>query len=235
MVSVNVHCPPCQSAQVYRHGQNPKGHDRFHCRDCHRVFQLTYAYEARKPGIKEQITEMAFKGAGARDTARTLKIGINTVIRTLKNGAPKRITSSPVAHIDVALICELDEQWSFVGSKARQHGLWYAYNTKAGGVLAYTFGPRTDESCRVITPFNIGMITRDDWGSYGREVPKDKHLTGKIFTQRIERNNLTLRTRIKRLARKTICFSRSVEIHGKVIGAFIEKTHVLLIGRIIIC
>ncbi|OZI15399.1 IS1 family transposase, partial [Sodalis-like symbiont of Philaenus spumarius] len=49
------------------------------------------------------------------------------------------------------------------------------------------------------------------------------HLTGKIFTQRIERNNLTLRTRIKRLARKTICVSRSVEIHEKVIGACIEK------------
>lgn len=69
----------------------------------------------------------------------------------------------------------------------------------------------------------LGMLTSDDWGSYGREVPKDKHLTGKIFTQRIERNNLTLHTRIKRLARKTICFSRSVEIHEKVIGAFIEK------------
>ncbi|EFO2457728.1 IS1 family transposase, partial [Escherichia coli] len=38
-----------------------------------------------------------------------------------------------------------------------------------------------------------------------------------------ERNNLTLRTRIKRLARRTICFSRSVELHEKVIGAFIEK------------
>ncbi|MBR7887153.1 IS1 family transposase, partial [Escherichia coli] len=33
----------------------------------------------------------------------------------------------------------------------------------------------------------------------------------------------TLRTRIKRLACKTICFSRSVEIHEKVIGSFIEK------------
>ncbi|AHA65481.1 Transposase [Shigella dysenteriae 1617] len=68
----------------------------------------------------------------------------------------------PVAHADVALICELDEQWSFVGSKARQHWLWYAYNTKTGGVLAYTFGPRTDETCRellaLLTPFNIGMI-----------------------------------------------------------------------------
>lgn len=48
-------------------------------------FKLTYTYEARKPGIKELITEMAFNGAGVRDTARTLKIGINTVIRTLKN------------------------------------------------------------------------------------------------------------------------------------------------------
>ena len=85
MASVTVHCPRCQSALVYRHGQNPNGHDRFRCRDCHRVFQLTYSYEARKPGVKEQITEMAFNGAGVRDTARTLKVGINTVIRTLKN------------------------------------------------------------------------------------------------------------------------------------------------------
>lgn len=85
MAIVTVHCPRCQSAQVYRHGQNPKGRDRFRCRDCHRVFLLTYTYEARKPGVKEQITEMAFNGAGVCDTARTLKIGINTVIRTLKN------------------------------------------------------------------------------------------------------------------------------------------------------
>ena len=84
-----------------------------------------------------------------------------------------------------------------------------------------------DETCRellaLLTPFNIGMITSDDGGSYSRKIPKDKHLTGKIFTQRIERNNLTPRTRIKRLARKTICFSRSVEPHEKVIGAVIEK------------
>ncbi|EFZ0016193.1 IS1 family transposase, partial [Shigella dysenteriae] len=25
MASVNIHCPRCQSAQVYRHGHNPKG------------------------------------------------------------------------------------------------------------------------------------------------------------------------------------------------------------------
>ncbi|MGC8401268.1 IS1 family transposase [Enterobacter mori] len=226
MATVTVHCPRCHSDEVYRHGRSCSRHERFRCRSCKRVFQLTYSYAARKPGVKEQIVEMAHNGAGVRDTARTLKIGINTVIRTLKS-SPRRITSAPVAHADVALICELDEQWSFVGSKAQQHWLWYAYNTKTGGVLAYTFGPRNDETCRellaLLTPFSIGMVTSDDWGSYAREVPKEKHLTGKIFTQRIERNNLTLRNRIKRLARKTICFSRSVEIHEKVIGSFIEK------------
>ena len=94
-------------------------------------------------------------------------------------------------------------------------------------MLAYTSGPRTDETCRellaLLMPFNIGILTTDDRGSYARELLKEKLLTGKIFTQRIERNNLTLRTRIKRLARKTLCFSRSVELHEKVIGAFIEK------------
>lgn len=35
--------------------------------------------------MQDKIVDMAFNGAGVRDTARTLKIGINTVIRTLKN------------------------------------------------------------------------------------------------------------------------------------------------------
>jgi insertion element IS1 protein InsB len=46
---------------------------------------------------------------------------------------------------------------------------------------------------------------------------------GKINTQKIERKHLTLRTRIKRLARKTICFSKSEKIHDIVLGLFINK------------
>ncbi len=84
MASVNIHCPRCQSAQVYRHGQNPKGHDRFRCRDCHRVFQLTYTYEARK-ALKSCSLKWPSMAPGFAISLQTLKIGINTVIRTLKN------------------------------------------------------------------------------------------------------------------------------------------------------
>lgn len=45
----------------------------------------------------------------------------------------------------------------------------------------------------------------------------------KRYTQSIERQNLNFRIRIKRLARKTLCFSKSIEIHAKVIGTFINR------------
>lgn len=56
-----------------------------------------------------------------------------------------------------------------------------------------------------------------------------KHVATKKFTQDIERQNLTLRSRLKRLARKAICFSKSEELHDKVIGEFISREHYQLL------
>ncbi|EFQ7759698.1 TPA: hypothetical protein P5K72_001229 [Salmonella enterica subsp. enterica serovar Concord] len=43
---------------------------------------MSYTCKARTPGVKDHIVDMAFNGADVRDTAKTLKIGINTVICT---------------------------------------------------------------------------------------------------------------------------------------------------------
>ncbi|HEF0021365.1 TPA: IS1 family transposase [Citrobacter amalonaticus] len=209
MATILVPCRFCgQTHCVRKHGSGYADYPRFRCLECRKSFQLEYAYEAHKPGTKEKIIDMAMNSSGVRDTVRTLKVGINTVIRTLKKVAPKQVTSRTVAYEDMALICEIDEQWSYIGNKKNRHWLRYAFDTKRKQVIAHVFGPRTD-----------------DWGSYDREVPAERHLTGKIFTQRIERHNLNLRTHIKRLARKTICYSRSFEVHEKLIGAYIEKHH----------
>ncbi|EFT2923380.1 hypothetical protein KV223_004312 [Escherichia coli] len=53
------------------------------------------------------------------------------------------------------------------------------------------------------------------WGSNPGEFPNEKSLAANQFTQRIERNNLPLRIRIKRLVRRTICFSRSPDERPK--------------------
>ena len=71
--------------------------------------------------------------------------------------------------------------------------------------------------------FNIGAVYTDNNFAYSRIIPQEVHFIGKLNTQHIERRHLTLRTRIKRLGRKTICFSKNEEIHQSVIGTFINK------------
>lgn len=75
----------------------------------------------------------------------------------------------------------------------------------------------------MLEPFGIGRYFTDDWGAYQRQLDPEQHEVGKRNTQQLERKHLTLRTRIKRLARKTICFSKSTEMHDTVIGLFINR------------
>ena len=85
MVTIIVSCRYCGNQdKVRRKGVSTNGHQRYKCEACSRSFQLDYAHRAHQPGIKEQVIEMALNGSGVRDTARVLKINMNTVMSTLK-------------------------------------------------------------------------------------------------------------------------------------------------------
>jgi insertion element IS1 protein InsB len=122
---------------------------------------------------------------------------------------------------------EVDEMWSYVGSKGNQRWLWHAIDHKTGVILAYVFGSRKDEVFlklkEKLEPFGISRFLTDNLGTYERHIDPQGHETGKENLQKIERKHLTLRTRIKRLARKTICFSKSIFMHDLVIGLFITN------------
>ena len=75
----------------------------------------------------------------------------------------------------------------------------------------------------LLEPFGITRYDMDYWGAYTRHLNTDEHEPGKRNTQKIERKHLTLRTRIKRLTRKTICFSKSIQMHDIVIGLFVNR------------
>ena len=64
----------------------------------------------------------------------------------------------------------------------------------------------------------------DGWGAYRRHLDPRTHTVGKQPTQKIERKHLTSRTRIKRLTRKAICFSRSILMYDLVVGLFINRS-----------
>ena len=122
---------------------------------------------------------------------------------------------------------EIDEMWSFVGTKKEPRWLWHAIDHHTGTVLAYVFGRRTDEVFlalpRLWEPFGITRYYTDHWGAYERHLVPAGHCPGKRNPQQIERKHLTLRTRIKRLVRKTICSSKSPQLHDIVIGLFVNR------------
>jgi insertion element IS1 protein InsB len=134
---------------------------------------------------------------------------------------------------DVVIRCckadevQMDEQWSFVQNKGNQRWLWYAMDAVTGIILAFVLGKRTDEVCKDLMKklaiFRIKKYYTDDYASYRKFISPNRHVVGKSGTQKIENKNLLLRTRIKRLARKTICFSKSERLHDIVIGLFINK------------
>jgi insertion element IS1 protein InsB len=125
------------------------------------------------------------------------------------------------------LSSELDEMWSYVGKKANQRWLWHAIDHHTGKVLAYVFGWRKDEVFlhlkALLEPFGITRYYTDGWGTYERHVDAEQHTVGKAHMQRIESKHITLRTRIKRLVRRTICFSKTECMHDLVIGLFINR------------
>jgi insertion element IS1 protein InsB len=120
----------------------------------------------------------------------------------------------------------MDEMWSFYHDKSHQIWLWWAVDHATNTPLAYTFGTREhkylDELLALLKPFNIGTVYADNNYAYRDRISPDDLITGKTNTQQIERNHLTLRTRIKRLCRKSICFSKNIDIHKAVIGTFIN-------------
>ena len=171
-------------------------------------------YRAGAPGRSDHGDQGIKKKASALSP-------VNTVV--VEGCCPDAITVE-IRRVEAA---EVDEMWSFVQSKAHQRWLWHAIDHLTGVVLAYVFGSRADEVFvelqKLLKPFGLVHFYTDAAGVYKRYLPAAAHTVGKAHTQQIERKHLTLRTRIKRLARKTICFSKSVFMHDTVIGLFVNR------------
>jgi insertion element IS1 protein InsB len=125
------------------------------------------------------------------------------------------------------LTSELDEMWSYVARKSNPRWLWHAIDHRTGKVLAYVFGRRKDEVFlklkELLEPFGITTYYTDGWGIYERHINAEQHQVGKENTQKIESKHINLRTRIKRLVRRTICFSKTERMHDLVIGLFVNR------------
>ena len=126
---------------------------------------------------------------------------------------------------------ELDELWSFVGSKANPRWVWIALCRQTRQIVAYFVGDRSAESARAlgerIPPDYRCRATRSDfWLPYAEVFPKRTHRLydkGEGETCYVERWNCTLRQRLGPLrAQNALLFQ--VRPHARTRLAFVRSS-----------
>ncbi len=146
------------------------------------------------------------------------------VVLTLKL-SPRCVATLPPDNPLIQLICEVDEMWSFVGNKKQQRWLWYAWEPRFKRIAGP--GKRFAELLKLVSGFNVTFLCTNNFSVYD-VLTNENLITGKLYTQRIERENLNLCNRLKQLSRKTLRYSKSAEMHDKIIGILIEREHYAL-------
>ena len=221
-----VACPRCSSLNVKKNGTTGQQKQRYRCQDCKRQFITDYTYQAYKPEVRSLVLPITMNGSGIRDISRVLQISTNTVLKLLRQAAEK--VNEPIVPKRAADL-ELDEFWSFVEKKKRQRWTWYAFDRQRKRVTAFVNGRRTDHNCaallKKLADSRVQRFHTDKWESYLKLLPGENHLIGKEGTRNIERHNLNFRTHVKRLQRRTICFSKSVEMHDAVIKLYVRHSN----------
>jgi len=197
--------------KLIRNGKTKYGKQRFLCRSCvtSRVaFPKAVGYGAT---YDRRIVQLTKEGVGIRSTARLLNISPATVLRKILIIAEG--IEIPQVPRDLSRI-QVDELHTFVQKKNKEVCVIFSWDQALKRVLSLAIGTRSKANLRkVIHPLleaEVESINTDGYSGYRGVVPKKKHTTFKRRNNGIERQNLNLRTHLKRLNRRTICFSKSV-------------------------
>ncbi len=126
---------------------------------------------------------------------------------------------------------ELDELWSFVGSKANARWVWIAFCRQTRQVVAYFVGDPSAESARaprerIPLDYRCRATRSDSWRAYDEVFPRRTHRLcdkGEGETCHVERWNNTLRQRLGRFVRKTLSFSKCDRMHELALRLFIHE------------
>ena len=222
-----VSCPRCCSCKVVKNGKKKTGIQNIRCKACKLQFQEEYLYWAADYKNRDLLKRMLLRGSGVRDCAVVLGISASAVLRCiLRMGKAAKVWPKQGAYH----LVQIDEQWSYVGNKQKKVWLLYAICKNSGEILAANWGKRNKKSIRALLKklqgVEINFYCTDNWQAFAEVLPKEKHIVGKKYTKNIEGINTWFRTRLRRLARRTVCFSKKLIYHYSIMKTAIYERNI---------
>jgi IS1 family transposase/transposase-like protein len=205
-------CRYCLSPKV-KNGKSVAGFQRHRCKSCKKTFQAEYRYLACGPNISRWISSLMVEGSSVSSISRLLKIPVCTVIRKTKAIAKLVVRPFPIVQ---GKEYEVDDMRTYIGNKQRLYWVVYALRRDTKEVIDFKVGKRNTKTLqRVLSTVQLSeakKVYTDKFRLYKNLIPNEMHSTSAYQINHIERKNLSIRTHLKRLSRKTICFSKSREM-----------------------
>lgn len=202
-------CPYC-SYNCIKHGKTAIGKIRYFCKGCKRTHINNYTYKAYLISTNKWISSLTKEGCGIRSIARLLQISNTTVIKRILSIA--RLISKPLMALNKTY--EIDELRTFYKSKTRLLWIVYALRRDTKQIADFAVGTRTIKTLKKVIDTVLlsgaANICTDKLNLYSYIIPPNIHTSKCYSTNHIERKNLSLRTHLKRLGRRSICFSKSI-------------------------
>lgn len=211
-VSDTKTCPYCNSDFLVKNGFTSNRKQQFFCKSCKKRCIDYYSNRALNKNTNQNIISLTKEGMGIRSIARYLCISTTTVLSRLVK-ISKDLKAPPIA---IGKVYEIDEIRSFLRCKQKMVWIVYALDRNSGQVVSFNVGSRSKRTLnhvvKTVELSNPKTIYTDNLVHYRFLIKKSIHKITRYGTNKIERHNLTMRTHLKRLNRKTICFSRSLII-----------------------
>lgn len=211
-------CSKCGSASLGKNGSD-QGVARYQCKDCN--FQGRFSDKTAQRATKyQQVEQLLLERNSQRSITRLTGVWRPSIAKlTKKVMLPSDHSPHPVL--------EMDELWSYVGSKDNPVWIWLALEVRSRRIVSIALGDRSEQMAQQLYEGlpayyqQQGVFFTDAWKSY-HILSNEQHFTVNRSTNHIERFNGTLRQRCTNLVRKTLSFSKSFTMHQQRIFNFIN-------------
>jgi len=114
-------CPHCESRKINKNGRSKTGKQKYHCKVCgaYGTLNPSVAYPAER---KAEILQAYHERSSLRGLERTFGVARQTVANWLRQEDSQLPDLPPLDPAQADDVLELDELWSFVGSKKTNAG-----------------------------------------------------------------------------------------------------------------
>ncbi len=221
-----MNCRHCQGNCIKKGIRNKK--QRYQCRSCKKLQLEKYKYHLLTKVDEKWIEDFNSESVSIRGMARLLKSSAATIQRKILLLSKQVV--KPI-YGEFGEEYEVDELCTYVEKNENENRSWliYAINKKTNDVIDVSVGKRTTEKIKPviekIKSLHPKRIFTDKLNLYPGIIPKEIHNTTRFKTNQIERMNLTVRNMIKRLSRKTLCYSKSEKMLEAVVLLYFKKIH----------